>query len=288
LSRNSKKLQIKDSEKDEIQKPKQTPPSDDVNKLFGLSFSSPTEMVSLPSQGEYYPSSSQLSGVKQLEIKHMTAKEEDILAQPIGTAQEFTMFDKLIASLLVDKSIDPSKMIEEDKTAILLSARRTGYGESYESNSVCDLCQKLVTFEFDLSKTSFSTPQSQLEYDGESDCFLIQLPVSKINIKARVLNKEDVTALDFEEKQKSKINLDFNRTLASVKRIIYSANDIFDPKTISKLAEVLPAADAKYLLGFDKSCYPRINTTQEVVCPGCKGTSEKEVPLSWAFFRIEF
>ena len=288
MSRNSKKLQIKENTQEKIQKPKVAPPSDDMSKLFGLSFSVPTETVSLPSQGKYYPRSSPLHGVEQLEIKHMTAKEEDILSLPLGKSDELTMFDKLITSLLIDKTIDPSKMIEEDKTAILLSARRTGYGNSYKTNLVCDHCQQIGEFEFDLSKVDISEPENPIEYDPESNCFLIELPVSKIKIRAKTLDKEDEKAINFEEKQKAKIKLEFNRTLATVKRIIYSANDIYDPQTIAKLSEVLPAADAKYLLGFDKTCYPKVNTKQEITCPNCGGTSEKELPLSWAFFRIEF
>ncbi len=288
MSRNSKKLQIEENTEEKINKPKPTPPSDDMSKLFGLSFSVPTETVSLPSQGKYYPSSSPFYGVEQVEIKHMTAKEEDILAQPVGTAEEFSMFDKLINSLLVDKTLDASQLLEEDKTAVLLSARRTGYGLHYPSNSVCDLCKQVGTFQFDLSKVSITEPENTLEYDPESNTFMVELPVSKIKVRARVPNKEDTKALELEEKQKAKINLKFNKTLATVNRIIYSANDIFDPQTISKLVEVLPAADAKYLLGFDKTCYPRVNTMQEVVCSNCKGVSEKEVPLSWAFFRVEF
>jgi len=254
----------------------------------GLHYVVPTELVELPSKGMFYPEGHPLHKQEFIEIKHMTAKEEDILAQPAGKAEEPTMFDKLISSLLVDKTIDPSKMTEEDKTAILLSARRTGYGNSYQANLVCDHCQQIGTFEFDLSKVKISDPENPLEYDSESDCFLVELPVSKINVRAKILDKESEKAIDFEESQKAKINLEFNRTLATVKRIIYSANDIYDPQTISKLSEVLPAADAKYLLGFDKTCYPRVDTRQEVTCPNCSGVSEKEVPLSWAFFRVEF
>lgn len=269
--------------------PKPKAPTDDLDKFFGLSFSVPTETVELPSGGKYYPPSSKLHQLTHVEIKHMTAKEEDILAQPVpSNSKDFSLFDKLIKSLLVDKEIDPKDMLEDDKTAILLSARKTGYGSKYESNSLCDLCQKIGTFEFDLDKTSFSPPETELEYDPESNTFSIELPVSKINIRAKVLGEEDNKNIDFEEAQKAKVSLEFNRTLAVLRRIIYSANDIFDPQTIAKLVEVLPAADAKYLLNFHNKCYPKLNTTQEVACPNCGGVSEKEVPFSWAFFRIEF
>ena len=49
-------------------------PSDDL-----FSFVAPTDFIDLPSEGQYYPPDSPLYGKKTLEIKHMTAKEEDIL-----------------------------------------------------------------------------------------------------------------------------------------------------------------------------------------------------------------
>ena len=47
-----------------------------------LNFVVPTETVKLPSRGDFYDSDSSLSGKSELEIKHMTAREEDILANP--------------------------------------------------------------------------------------------------------------------------------------------------------------------------------------------------------------
>ena len=47
----------------------------------GLSFSTPTEFVDLPSGGRFYPADHPLHGKDSVEIKFMTAKEEDILTQ---------------------------------------------------------------------------------------------------------------------------------------------------------------------------------------------------------------
>ena len=54
--------------------------SETPNNNNQLSFSVPTEFVDLPSKGLYYPEGHPLHGVDSVEIKHMTAKEEDILA----------------------------------------------------------------------------------------------------------------------------------------------------------------------------------------------------------------
>ena len=62
-------------------------------------FKLPTETVELPSKGILYPKNSPLSSGK-IEMKYMTAKEEDIL-----TNQNFitngTVIDKLLKSLIV-------------------------------------------------------------------------------------------------------------------------------------------------------------------------------------------
>ena len=71
---------------------------------FGLSFVVPTEMVDLPSAGKYYPSSHPLHEISQVEIKHMTAKEEDILSAPISDS-EGLLFDKLANSIICSKDI---------------------------------------------------------------------------------------------------------------------------------------------------------------------------------------
>ena len=45
----------------------------------GFSFVVPTEFVELPSQGKYYPEGHPLHQEESIEIRQMTAKEEDIL-----------------------------------------------------------------------------------------------------------------------------------------------------------------------------------------------------------------
>ena len=69
----------------------------------------PTEVIELPSKGLVYPKTSPLSSGK-VEIKYMTAKEEDILTSP-NLIQQGVALDMLLKSLIIDKSINLDDMI---------------------------------------------------------------------------------------------------------------------------------------------------------------------------------
>ena len=71
-----------------------------------LDFVVPTELVALPSKGMFYPEDHPLHGKEFVEIKHMTAKEEDILTSSALLKQGLAL-ERLISSILVDKSIIP-------------------------------------------------------------------------------------------------------------------------------------------------------------------------------------
>ena len=91
-------------------------------------FSMPTEIVELPSRGLLYPESNPLSSGK-IEMKYMTAKEEDILTNQ-SYIENGTVIDKLLKSLIVSK-INYDDLVVGDKNAVLVAARVLGYGADY-------------------------------------------------------------------------------------------------------------------------------------------------------------
>jgi hypothetical protein len=95
-------------------------------------FSFPTETVDLPSKGLIYPETSPLSSGK-IEMKYMTAKEEDILTNQ-AYIQKGTVLDKLLESLIVTKGINVKDLIVGDKNALFVAARVLGYGKDYSFN----------------------------------------------------------------------------------------------------------------------------------------------------------
>ena len=90
----------------------------------------PTEVVDLPSKGLLYPDDSPLSTGK-VEIRYMTAKDEDILTSP-NLIKKGIVIDKLLESLIVNKDIKVGNLISGDKNAILVIARVLAYGKDYE------------------------------------------------------------------------------------------------------------------------------------------------------------
>ena len=90
----------------------------------------PTEVVDLPSQGLLYPKDSPLSS-GTIEVKYMTAREEDILTSA-NLIKRGVVVEKLLESLIIDKSIKVSDLLIGDKNAVLIAARILAYGKSYE------------------------------------------------------------------------------------------------------------------------------------------------------------
>ena len=90
----------------------------------------PTDFVELPSQGRFYSKESPLYGVEKLEIKYMTAKEEDLLVSP-GLNKEGIAIDRVIESLVIDKRIRAKDLLVGDKNAILINARKNAFSVSF-------------------------------------------------------------------------------------------------------------------------------------------------------------
>src|SRR6056300_1773849 len=91
-------------------------------------FKLPTEVVELPSKGLLYPEGSPLVEGK-IEMKYMTAKEEDILTNQ-NYIRQGIVIDKLLKSLIVSK-INFEDLLIGDKDAIIIASRILGYGKDY-------------------------------------------------------------------------------------------------------------------------------------------------------------
>ena len=296
MSRNSKKLAPTKNEDFVEEDPKpESPPDTSVHggptspkkeTIFGLPFVTPEEEVILPSRGEYYPKDHYMHGKESVIIKHMTAKEEDILSTMASSTGGST-FERLISSLLVDKKIEVKSLLEEDKMAILLSARITGYGKEYVSLSYCQNCEKETKHTFDLSKVSIIDPEVDVMYNPDRDTFTYTTPISSIDLELSNKVLEIEKEIEKEREKKEKYNIPFNQTVSFLQKVIVSANTVVDVDTINKLIQVLPAAEAKGIKNFYNYCRPQLSTLQESQCQVCGNTSEREAPFTWALFRTD-
>ena len=93
-------------------------------------FKFPTEVIELPSKGIVYPKDHPLSSGK-IEIKYMTAREEDILSNQSYISKGIVL-DKLLNSLIVTEGVKIDDLIVGDKNAVFIVSRILGYGKNYD------------------------------------------------------------------------------------------------------------------------------------------------------------
>ena len=156
----------------------------------------PTEVVDLPSQGLLYPKDSPLSS-GTIEIKYMTAREEDILTSA-NLIKKGIVVEKLLESLVVDKSIKIDDLLIGDKNAVLIAARILAYGKDYE---VEVLGQKMVV---DLTQLKDNLLDKNIVSDGVNE-FEFELPATKRKLTFKLLTSGDEKEIDKEVKGYEKV-----------------------------------------------------------------------------------
>ena len=155
-----------------------------------------TEVVDLPSQGLLYPKDSPLSSGK-IEVKYMTAKEEDILTSA-NLIKKGIVVEKLIESLVVDKSIDIDTILVGDKNAILIASRILAYGKKYEVEIDGQ------TVEVDLTTLKDKEVDKSVFTKGVNE-FEFELPATKRKLTFKLLTSGDEKSIDTEIKGYEKI-----------------------------------------------------------------------------------
>jgi|TARA_R100000030_G_scaffold47644_1_gene35983 hypothetical protein len=149
----------------------------------------PTEVVDLPSNGLLYPKDSPLSSGK-IEIKYMTAREEDILTSA-NLIKKGIVVEKLIEALVVDKSIDVNSLLVGDKNAVLIASRILAYGKDYE----VEVDGQPITV--DLTKLKDKTLDESIVTNGANE-FEFELPATKRKITFKLLTSADESEIDKE------------------------------------------------------------------------------------------
>jgi hypothetical protein len=165
----------------------------------------PTEVIDLPSKGHFYPKDNPLSS-GQVEIKYMTAREEDILTSQ-NLIQKGIVLDKLLEALVVTEGVNLDDVLIGDKNAIMLAARVLAYGKDYSFEYIDSSSGEKKEETVDL------TSLRDKEYDF-SKCekhkneFIFQLPVSKKTIIFKLLTQRDERSIDAELKAMRKFTKD--------------------------------------------------------------------------------
>ena len=251
-----------------------------------LDFSSPTELVDLPSKGRFYSEGHPLHNAETIEIKYMTAKDEDILTSP-SLLKKGIAIDRFLQNVILDKRIRVSSLLSGDKNAILVSSRINGFGADYTTKVTCPACTTVSENKFDLAEVMTYHGDSFESHDvvpTDHGTFIVKLPRTKFEVEVRLLTSKDENELAAKMQANKKRGTYETNLTDQLRKIIISVNGVDDLQTLSNVVNNLPAFDSRYLRAAYLKVVPGLDMTQHFACPSCGFEKEVDIPLTVDFF----
>lgn len=241
---------------------------------LGLSFVTPTEFVDLPSKGKPYSVGHPLHNKTSIEIKQMTAKEEDILTSE-SYIKKGIVLEKFLQAIIVDKNINSEELTVSDRSAIFLAARILAYGPEYNVSVLCPKCSKKNDFIYDLLTFPKKESISEELNITEKGTFFIDLPNTKWNVECRFLAGKDENKTDKNSAESA--------VSTQIRSLIVSINGVTDKTLLDQAVSVMPAKDSKFLRQKYKEIVPNVKFSFNLECE-CQFVGEVDVPITLEFF----
>lgn len=242
-------------------------------------FKTPTEDIDLPSRGVFYPGKK--STVK---IKYLTAEEDNILFST-DLIKSGKVLDVLLEQAILDKDLRPEDMVSGDRNYLLIEVRKTGFGNEYKPGVItCGSCGQDDKPTVDLSKLK---PRMLEVMPDENGWYPVELPLTKINIKFRLLRGSDEKRLAklIETSQKKPGGAKVSRLITERYLLqIMEVNGNKDKTYISKFINAMPTKDSLFFREYNRQIEPGIDLDYEFECPYCNHLEIKNVPINSRLF----
>ena len=236
-----------------------------------------SEVIDLPSKGKVHPENSPLSSGK-IELKYMTAKEEDILTSQ-NLIKKGVVIDKLLDALILTDGVNTDDLILGDKNAVMIAARVLAYGPEYSAEFTNPETGELVQHIFNLADCPFK----EISDDISGNEFEIELPTSKLNVKFKLLTGKEEKKIEEEVNSKKKMGSQISSELTTrLKHSIISVNGEDNTGKISNFVDNMLARDSLFLRNKIADMSPDIEMKQEVDLGG--KMVEINIPLTIEFF----
>ena len=225
---------------------------------------------------EHLPDKLYQSG--KIEIKYMTAKEEDILTSQ-NLIKKGVVITQLLNSLIVSEGVSSDDLVLGDKNAVMVASRILAYGPEYTVQVTNPNTGNEFEHTFDLTECNFKN----ISADISGNEFEIELPYSKVKIKFKLLNGHDESNIDKELQSYKKIGSKVSPELTTrLKHTNISVNDDDSKVTISNFVDNMLSRDSLFLRGELKRLSPDIDLTQEIEVEG--ETVTVIIPMTVNFF----
>ena len=236
----------------------------------------PSEVIDLPSEGKLYPKEHPCSDGK-IEIKYMTAKEEDILTSQ-NLIKKGVVIDRLLDSLILTQGVKTDDMILGDKNAVMVAARVLAYGPEYVCEVKNPINNKLISHTFNLAECPFK----KLPKDVKENLFEVTLPISKRKIKFSLLTGKDERLIDKELNASKKVGAVAPELTTRLRYLIKEVDGDNSQSVINEISQNILSRDSMYLREEIKKVTPDIIMEQKIDLGG--EAVKVDIPMTVGFF----
>jgi len=243
-------------------------------------FTLPTEIIDLPSKGKVYEVANPLSA-GSVEMKYMTAREEDILTN-VNLLRQGLAIERMLQSL-IKSPIKYEDLLLGDRNALLIAARILAYGSQYTFEFTDQDTDTKEQVTIDLQELKHKTVDYSL-YNNKNE-FFFELPMSKNTVSFKLLTIEDEKKIDAEIKGMKKVsNIQAGELTTRLKFQILSVNSSYDQKSVRDFVDnYLLAKDSQALRAHIASITPDIDLTVNFTLQSGREVTES-LPLTADFF----
>jgi len=240
----------------------------------------PSEIIDLPSGGKIYGKESPLYQGK-IEIKYMTAKEEDILTSQ-NLIKKGAVLEKLLDSLIMTPGVSSNDLVMGDKNAIMIAVRILAYGPEYTAEVTHPETGEKLSQTFNLADCPFKILPKDVKYTSNE--FDFELPVSKAKLKWKLLTGIDDERINAELNAKKKLgSLQTSGVTTRLKHLITEWNGISDKTELSELIDNMLSKDSLAFRNEITRISPDVEMKMDVEFPE-GGTVEVDIPMTVGFF----
>ena len=238
----------------------------------------PSEIIDLPSKGLLYPEGSPLSNGK-IELKYMTAREEDILTSQ-NLIKKGVVIDSLLKALILTPGVNVDDMILGDKNGVMVAARILAYGSEYTCEIISPSTGEKIQHTFSLVDCPFKELPKDIDYSTNE--FEVELPVSKVKVTFQLLTGKDENQILTELKRVKKLGGGTTEITTRLRKSIISINEESNPSTVNNFVNNMLSKDSLFLRGYIAKISPDIDLSQEIDVEG--ETVSLDIPMTVDFF----
>jgi hypothetical protein len=236
----------------------------------------PSEVIDLPSEGKLYPKEHPCSNGK-IEIKYMTAKEEDILTSQ-NLIKKGVVVDRLLDSLILTEGVKIDDLLLGDKNAIMVAARILAYGPEYTCEVTNPKTGEKMTQTFNLADCPFK----KLPSDVKENSFEVTLPISKKKIKFGILTGKEEKLIEKDLKASKKLNSVTPELTTRFRYLIKEVDGDSSQAVINEISQNMLSRDSIFLRKQIRDVAPDIDLSQEIEIGG--ESVKVMIPMTVGFF----